>query len=382
MTLKVSARGGVAPFIVMDVLRAANERAASGKDVLHLEVGQPSTAAPKGVIAAARAALDKEVLGYTDAVGLPALRRAIASFYGARYGVACDPARIVVTTGSSAGFILACLAAFDAGDKVAIAAPGYPAYRNILRALDLVPVELSVGPAERYQVTLDLLRAAGPDLEGLIVASPANPTGTMLPAAELAAISGYCRGAGIRLISDEIYHGITYGAAASTALAHDPQAIVVNSFSKYFSMTGWRIGWMVVPDDMLRAVDCLAQNLFVSPPSLSQHAACAAFDCLPELDANVARYAENRALLLEELPRAGLDRLAPSDGAFYLYADIGHLTNDSDEFCRRLLRETGVALTPGIDFDLARGRSTLRLCYAGAAETIAAAARRLKNWRR
>ncbi|MGH6991639.1 MAG: pyridoxal phosphate-dependent aminotransferase, partial [Stellaceae bacterium] len=232
MTLKISGRGRVPPFIVMDVLRDANVRAATGKDVLHLEVGQPSTSAPAGVIAAAHAALERDVLGYTDAIGLPALRAAIAAYYRDRYGVTLDPARIVVTTGSSAGFILACLAAFEPGDKVAICFPGYPAYRNILTALDLVPVEMTAGADERYQVTLERLRTQGQGVEGLIIASPANPTGTMIPAAELGAIARHCRAAGIRLISDEIYHGIAYGAPAATALAFDPQAIVVNSFSK------------------------------------------------------------------------------------------------------------------------------------------------------
>ena len=380
MTLKVSMRGRVPPFIVMDVLRDANARAAAGKDVLHLEVGQPSTPAPKGVIEAARAALDRDVLGYTDALGLPALRQAIATHYRSRYDVALDPAQVVVTTGSSAGFILACLAAFEPGDKVAIGAPGYPAYRNILTALDLVPVELTTGADERYQVTLEGLRTQGHGVDGLIIASPANPTGTMIPPVELGAIACHCRDAGIRLVSDEIYHGITYDEPAATALAFDSQAVVVNSFSKYFSMTGWRVGWMVVPADMARAVECLAQNLYVSPPTLSQHAAIAAFDCLTELDANVARYAENRALLLRALAEAGFDRLAPSDGAFYLYADVAHRTNDSEAFCRRLLHETGIALTPGTDFDPRRGRATLRLCYAGSAATIAEAARRLKAW--
>jgi len=381
MVLKISQRGRIPPFIVMDVLRDANERAAQGKDVLHLEVGQPSTGAPRGVIEAAREALAREVLGYTDTLGLPALRQAISAHYAGIHGLTVDPARIVVTTGSSAAFVFAFLAAFEPGDRVALAAPGYPAYRNILTALDLVPVELQAGEGDRYQVTLDLLRAQGDGLDGLILASPANPTGTMIGAGELASITRYCRDRGIRLISDEIYHGIVYGGAAATALQSDPQAVVVNSFSKYYSMTGWRVGWMVAPDDMLRAVECLAQNLSVSPPSLSQHAAIAAFDCLPELDAHVRRYAENRALLLHELPKAGLERFAPSDGAFYLYADVAHLTNDSEGFCRRLLHETGVALTPGIDFDPARGRSTLRLCYAGSTDAIAEAVRRLKSWR-
>lgn len=381
MTLKIAQRGRVPPFIVMEVLRDANARSAAGRDVLHLEVGQPSTPAPKGVIAAARAALAGDILGYTDALGLPALRVAIATYYRHRYGVALDPARIVVTTGSSAGFVLACLAAFGPGDKVAFGFPGYPAYRNILTALDLMPVELTTTAEERYQVTLERLRTQGQGIEGLIIASPANPTGTMIPKGELGTIARHCRSAGVRLISDEIYHGITYDEPATTALAFDPQAIVVNSFSKYFSMTGWRIGWMVVPDDMVRAIECLAQNLYVSPPALSQHAAIAAFECLTELDANVARYAENRALLLRELAAAGFDRLAPSDGAFYLYADVAHRTNDSEALCRQLLHETGVALTPGTDFDPRRGRATLRLCYAGSPAIVVEAARRLKAWR-
>jgi aspartate/methionine/tyrosine aminotransferase len=382
MALKLGRRGQVPPFIAMDVLRAANERAASGEDVLHLEVGQPSTPAPAPVLAAAQDALRRETLGYTDALGLPALREAIAAHYHDRYGVAVDPGRVVVTTGSSGGFLLAFLAAFDAGDRVAMASPAYPAYRNILAALDLVPVELPAGPAQRYQMTLELLRAERGRLDGLVVASPANPTGTMLAPEELAALAQYCRDAGIRFVSDEIYHGIVYGATAATALASGTDAIVVNSFSKYFSMTGWRLGWMVVPADMLRAVECLAQNLFISPPALSQHAALAAFGCRAELDANVARYAVNRALLLEELPKAGLTRFAPADGAFYLYADVAHITNDSPEFCRRMLREIGVACTPGIDFDPARGHATLRISFAGSTEAVAEAARRLIAWRR
>jgi aspartate/methionine/tyrosine aminotransferase len=380
MALKVSRRGQVPPFIVMDVMRAANQQAAEGGDVLHLEVGQPSTGAPAGVVAAARAALG-ETLGYTDALGLPALREAIAAHYRDSYGVALDPARVVVTTGSSGAFLLAFLAAFEAGDRVGLAAPGYPAYRNILTALGLVPVELQAGVEHRYQPTLELLRAQGDTLDGLIVASPANPTGSMLAPAELAALAQHCERSGIRLVSDEIYHGITYGFPTATALASSDEAIVVNSFSKYFSMTGWRLGWMVVPPGMLRAVECLAQNLFISPPSLSQRAAIAAFGCREELDANVARYAANRALLLDELPKAGFDRLAPADGAFYLYADVAHLTNDSQAFCRRMLRETGVACTPGIDFDPARGHATLRFSFAGATEAMAEAARRLIPWR-
>jgi aspartate/methionine/tyrosine aminotransferase len=382
MALKIARRGQIPPFIAMDVLRVANLQAAAGEDVLHLEVGQPSTPAPAGVLAAAGAALARETLGYTDALGLPALREAIAAHYRHTYAIALDPARIVVTTGSSGAFLLAFLAAFEPGDRVAMAAPAYPAYRNILTVLDLVPVELPAGPDQLFQTTLDLLRAQRQPLDGLIVASPANPTGTMLAPAELAEIARYCRHMGIRFISDEIYHGIVYAKTAATALAQSDEAIVVNSFSKYFSMTGWRLGWMVVPPDMLRAVECLAQNLYISPPALSQHAAIAAFDCRDELDANVARYAANRALLLSELPKAGFTRFAPADGAFYLYADIGHLTNDSPEFCRRMLREIGVACTPGVDFDPARGNATLRISFAGSTEAMAEASRRLAAWRR
>ena len=382
MTLKIARRGQVPPFIAMDVLRAANERAATGEDVLHLEVGQPSTPAPAAVLAAAREALGRQTLGYTDALGLPALREAIAGHYRESYGVALDPSRVVVTTGSSGAFLLAFLAAFEPGDRVALAAPAYPAYRNILSALDLVPVELTAGPEHRYQATLALLRAQGSGVDGLIVASPANPTGTMLAPDELTAIVRYCRDMGIRLISDEIYHGIVYSVTAATALSSGDEAFVVNSFSKYFSMTGWRLGWMVAPADMLRPIECLAQNLFISPPALSQYAALAAFGCRDELDANVARYARNRALLLDELPQAGFSRFAPADGAFYLYADVAHLTNDSPEFCRRMLREIGIACTPGTDFDPLRGNATLRLSFAGTTDAMAEAARRLKAWRR
>ncbi|HUB96272.1 MAG TPA: aminotransferase class I/II-fold pyridoxal phosphate-dependent enzyme [Stellaceae bacterium] len=380
MTLKIAGRARIPPFIVMDVLRAANERMAAGADVIHLEIGQPSTPAPGAVREAARRALEADTLGYTDALGLPALRRAIAEHYRAAYGVAVDPGRVVVTTGSSAGFILAFLAAFEPGDRVALAAPGYPAYRNILTALGLAPVELPTGPVERFQPTPELLAQCG-TLEGLIVASPANPTGTMLPPAHLASLARHCEAAGIRLVSDEIYHGITYGMAACTTLEYAPDAIIINSFSKFYSMTGWRIGWMVVPDEMVRPIECLAQNLFVAPPSLPQHAALAAFACADELAANIARYAENRVLLLEELPKAGFEQFAPADGAFYLYADVRHLTNDSRDFCARMLREIGVAATPGVDFDPVRGSGTMRLCFAGDRASVAEAARRLKAWR-
>ena len=381
MALKVSARGRVPPFIVMDVLRSANERQAAGEDIVHLELGQPGTPAPRGAIEAAQAALESEQLGYTEAFGLAALRARIAAFYQSRYGVEVDPARIVVTTGSSGGFVLAFLAAFDPGDRVALADPSYPAYRNILQALSIEPVALPAGLETRYQPSVELLERAAGRLDGLIVASPSNPSGTMLDADELEALAHYCRGRGIRLISDEIYHGITYAREAATALAYDDQAVVINSFSKYFSMTGWRIGWMVAPEDLSRSIECVAQNLFISAPTLSQHAAMAAFDCAAELDGNVRRYAENRALLLDRLPAAGFDRLAPAEGAFYLYADVSHLTNDSEAFCREMLDHTGVAMAPGIDFDRDRGRAFLRISYAGPTAEIEDAVARLAAWR-
>jgi aspartate/methionine/tyrosine aminotransferase len=381
MSLKVGRRGGVPPFIVMDVMKAAAEREAAGNGVLHMEVGQPSTGAPAGVVAAAKRALDRDVLGYTLALGIEPLRRRIARHYRDRYDVGVDEARIAVTTGSSGAFLLSFLAAFDAGDKVAILRPGYPCYRNILGALGIEAVDVPVGPNTRFQPTPALLdRAGGAKLDGLLVASPANPTGSMLTQAELAAIVGYCRERGIRYISDEIYHGITFGAPAATALAYGEDAIVINSFSKYFSMTGWRLGWTVLPESLVRPFERLAQNLFISPPSLAQHAAVAAFDCTEELEANVRRYARNRELLLAELPKAGFDRLAPADGAFYLYADVSRISNDSARLCCEMLQATGVAATPGLDFDPVDGRAFVRFSFSGATDDMAEAARRLNAW--
>jgi aspartate/methionine/tyrosine aminotransferase len=379
MTLRASRRGLVPPFIAMDVLRAANEREAAGADVIHLEVGQPGTQAPEAVRAAARHALAHEPIGYTDALGIAPLRQAIAAHYQAQYDLAVDPAEIVVTTGSSAAFQLAFLAAFEAGDRVALAAPGYPAYRNILTALGIEPVLIEVGENSHYQPNPELLAEAGP-LDGLVIASPANPTGTMIAAADLARLAGFCRDRGIRLISDEIYHGITYEAPAATVRAYGPEAVVVNSFSKYYSMTGWRLGWMLAPPDLARSVECLAQNFYISPPALSQLAAIPVFGCRAELDGHVARYRANRDLLIGSLSAAGLTRFAPAEGAFYLYVDISSLTRDSVEFCRRLLAETGVAITPGLDFDPLHGGGWVRLSFAGSTADVAEAARRLADW--
>ena len=375
-------RGDIPPFLVMEVMRAAAAREAAGGAVYHLEVGQPSSAAPRGVIEAAQAALEDDVLGYTLALGEDALRDAIARHYRDFYGVDVPAARIVVTTGASGAFLLAFLAAFEPGDRVALALPGYPGYRHILSALGNRPVTLSAGAATRFQPTVAMLEALDEPVRGLIVASPSNPAGTMIPADELARLAAYCAANRIRLVSDEIYHGIAYGAPATTAAAFGKGAIVINSFSKYFSMTGWRLGWMVVPEELMRPVESLAQNLFISPPTLAQRAAVAAFDCHEELGANVARYARNRALLLEELPKAGFGALAPADGAFYLYADVSPMTNDSQAFCRRMLDETGVAATSGVDFDPERGNAFVRFSFSGATDDMAEAARRLAAWRR
>ena len=383
MALGPSRRSAIAPFLVMDVLRAAGARDRAVRDpadrTVHLEIGQPGRGAPQPVLDAAAEALRSDRLGYTDAFGLPALRARIAAHYRDTYAVEVPAERIVVTTGSSGAFVLAFLAAFDAGARVALADPGYPAYRNILSALGVEVVGLPTDARDRFQPTVGRLEAAG-RLGGLIVASPANPTGTMLRAAELERLVQWCAGAGVRIVSDEIYHGITYGEPAAT-LAGTADAIVINSFSKYFAMTGWRLGWMVVPPDLLRAVEVLAQNLFISPPSLPQHAALAAFACGAELDAQVAVYRANRDLLLAELPKAGFVDFAPADGAFYLYCDVGHMTNDSVAFCQRMLAEAGVAATPGTDFDPARGARHVRFSFAGSYEDMVRACERLRRWR-
>jgi len=386
MALKIARRAGIAPFIVMDVMRAAwarDDRLADPADAtVRMEVGQPGTPAPATVRAAAKAALDSDLLGYTEAMGIAPLRERIARHYADSHGIDLDPARVCVTTGSSGGFLLAFLSAFDAGDRVALADPGYPAYRNILKALDCEPVGLPATAASRFQPTPGLLDAAGGDLAGLIVASPANPTGSMLSPAELAALVEWCRRKGARLISDEIYHGIVYGAPARSALSFGDDMFVVNSFSKYFSMTGWRLGWLVVPPDLVRAVERLAQNLFISPPTLAQVAAVAAFDAREETEGHVRNYRANRDYLLAELPKAGFREFAPPDGAFYLYADVAHLSNDSTEFCRRMLDEAGVAATPGVDFDPGRGNRFVRFSFAGTMADMVEATKRLKGWNR
>jgi aspartate/methionine/tyrosine aminotransferase len=383
--LQPSRRGAaIAPFIVMDVMQAAAEREAQGHGVIHMEVGQPGTPAPRAALARVAQALERETLGYTVALGLPALRERIARHYAERHGVRVEAERVIVTTGSSAGFVLAFLALFDLGARVALPSPGYPCYRHILTALGQEPVPIVTDEGGRWMPTATQIDAAGRDRDvaGLVVASPANPTGTMLEPQRLAEIAAACRRAGIWLVSDEIYHGLTYGMAEETALAHSDDAVVVNSFSKYFSMTGWRIGWLVVPPVLVRPIERLAQNLYISPPTVAQVAALGAFDGMDELEANRRVYADNRELLLAELPRIGLDRVVPADGAFYLYVDVGDFTSDSLAFTKEMLAEIGVAATPGIDFDAERGSRYVRFCYAGTTADMAEAARRLRGWGR
>jgi aspartate/methionine/tyrosine aminotransferase len=382
--LTPATRAAVPPFHVMDLLAAASARAHSHGDLLNLVAGQPSTPAPVPVRDAAKRALDEHLLGYTVALGIPELREAIAGHHQRLHGLTVDPADVVVTTGSSGGFLLAFLAAFEVGDRVAIARPGYPCYRNVLTALGCEVVELPTGPESRFQPTVEMLEALDRPVQGLVVASPANPTGTMLVPDDLAALARWCEAHGVQLISDEIYHGIEYATPAlhSSAWETSREAVVFNSFSKYFSMTGWRIGWMLVPERLRRPVDVLTGNFTICPPVLSQYAAVAAFteESYAECDGHVERYAENRRLLLEGLPRLGIDRLAPADGAFYVYADVGHLTDDSMAFCHRLLAETGIATAPGIDFDTAVGNRFVRLSFAGAPAEISEALQRLERW--
>jgi aspartate/methionine/tyrosine aminotransferase len=373
--MRTSTRSDVDPFIVMDVMEAARAAEARGRHIIHMEVGQPGTGAPRAATSALTAAMQDGALGYTVALGLPELRARIAQLYGKWYDLDLDPARVVVTSGASGGFILAFSALFDSGDRVGIGAPGYPSYRHILSALGFEPVVLQTSDANRLQpVPADF---AGLDLAGLLVASPANPTGTMLDLPAMTALIDATQGAGASFISDEIYHGVEYEAKAVSALQVSDDVYVVNSFSKYFSMTGWRVGWMVVPEDHVRVVERIAQNMFICPAHASQMVALAAMDADPELEANMEVYRANRALMLEGLPRAGFDRIAPPDGAFYVYADVSELTDDSRAFAAEILDKAGVAVTPGLDFDPVRGHQTVRFSYARSTEDIAEGLRRL-----
>ncbi|KUI21873.1 aspartate aminotransferase [Mycobacterium sp. GA-1285] len=382
--MSASLRSGIPPFYVMDVWLAAAERQRSHGDLVNLSAGQPSAGAPAAVRAAAKKALETDVLGYTVALGIPELRAAIAGSYLDRHGLRVDPDDVVITTGSSGGFLLAFLACFDVGERVAIASPGYPCYRNILSALGCEVVEVPCGPETRFQPTVQMLEKLDPPVDGVIVASPANPTGTVIPPDELSGIASWCASRGVRLISDEVYHGLVYeGApAVSCAWVTSRDSVVVNSFSKYFAMTGWRLGWLLVPQELRRAVDRLTGNFTICPPTLPQYAAIAAFtaESISESDALLHHYAANRRLLLDGLRDVGIDRLAPTDGAFYVYADVSHLTSDSLSFCSKLLADTGVAIAPGIDFDPTQGGSFVRLSFAGPSSDIEEALHRIGAW--
>lgn len=384
--MSVSLRAGIPPFYVMDVWLAAAERARTHGDLVNLSAGQPSAGAPAAVRDAAVAALAHDRLGYTVALGIPELRTAIAGAYEHRHGLTVDPDDVVITTGSSGGFLLAFLACFDAGDRVAIASPGYPCYRNILTALGCEVVELPCGPDTRFQPTLAMLTELDPPVAGVIVASPANPTGTVIPPDELAAIADWCASSGVRLISDEVYHGLVYPGAPATSCAWETsrESVVMNSFSKYFAMTGWRLGWMLVPRELRRAVDRLTGNFTICPPVLPQLAAVAAFtpESIAEAESLLDGYAANRTLLLDGLRAIGVDRLAPTDGAFYVYADVSRWTTDSLSFCSKLLGDTGVAIAPGVDFDTVRGGAYVRLSFAGPTADIEEALRRIGGWLR
>ncbi|SFR37124.1 Aspartate/methionine/tyrosine aminotransferase [Yoonia tamlensis] len=365
--MRHSQRGEVDPFIVMDVMEAARKAEAAGRHIIHMEVGQPSTGAPAQARAKLIADLD-DPLGYTVGLGLPALRARIAQHYGDWYGVDLDPARVVVTSGASGAFLLAFSALFDNGERVGLGTPCYPSYRQILRAVGLTPVDIPTTLAQRFQP--QPAHVADYDLAGLIVASPANPTGTMLDAPAIKALSDACNAAGAAFISDEIYHGIDYDIAPVSALQVTCDTYVVNSFSKYFSMTGWRVGWMVVPDDHVRRVERLAQNMFICAPHAAQRLALHAMDCPAELEQNKAAYAANRTLMIDGLRAAGLTRFAPPDGAFYIYVDVSDYTDDARAFAAQILEQAGVAVTPGLDFDAARGHRWLRFSYARSTDDI------------
>lgn len=376
--MKNSTRGAVAPFIVMDVMEAARQAEAEGRHIIHMEVGQPSTAAPQKALQYLKDSMDRDAMGYTVALGLPALRQKIAGLYGDWYNVDLDPARVVITPGSSGAFILSFTSLFDANDRVGIGAPGYPSYRQILRALDLVPVDIETQAENRLQPVASEL--SGQDLSGVLVASPANPTGTMLDRAALSSLIDATQAAGAAFISDEIYHGIEYDAKAVSALEITQECYVINSFSKFFSMTGWRVGWMVVPDDHIRQVERLAQNMFICSPHASQLAALAAMDEQDELQQNLSVYSKNRALMMEVLPKIGFDKFAPPDGAFYVYVDVSDYTQDSLAFSKQILEEASVAVTPGLDFDQNRGSGTLRLSYARSTDDIQEGLARLEKF--
>jgi len=377
-----STRSDVPPFMVMDVMAAAARLEARGTRVIHMEVGQPAAPAPATAIEAARLALANGRLGYTEALGVPSLRARIARHYSQRYRIKIDPARVIVTTGSSGGFTLAFIALFEPGDRVAVAVPGYPPYRHILQALGCEPVGIEVSAPTRWAITPEDLMAAhrAAPLQGLLIASPANPTGTMMSAVALTSLVRTAEDAGIRVISDEIYHGLDYAFAAETAAGLSDNGVIINSFSKYFCMTGWRVGWMVVPEALVRPIERLQQNFAISVPTLAQIAAEAAFEGVAEMEGVKAGYAQNRQVLLAGLPAAGLDTFLPADGAFYLYADVSKFSNDSLDFAKRMLDQAAVAATPGVDFDPVNGTKFIRFCYAGSGADMTDAVTRIGKW--
>jgi aspartate/methionine/tyrosine aminotransferase len=379
---KPSRRAAVAPFMAMDVLRHARRLEQAGRQIIHMELGEPGAPAPLLVRESAAAALRDGRLGYGEAMGDAVLRERIARHYAEHYGVEVTADRVMVTTGSSGAFLLAFLAGFDAGARIGVVQPGYPAYANILEALGLSLAPIEVGPETRFAPTVELIEAAHrrERLDGLLLMSPANPTGSMIAPVELEKICAFCEDAGVVLVSDEIYHRLEHEGRAETALRFSRSAIVVNSFSKYYAMTGWRLGWAIAPASLARPMERLQQSLAICAPTLSQRAALAAFDAGEELELIKRGYARSRSLLLRQLPRIGLPLFAPPDGAFYIYADVSHLTTDSTRFCANMLEETGVAVTPGVDFDRARGATTLRISYAGSPEDVALGVERLGAW--
>ncbi len=367
----------IAPFQAIGVSRLAHALQAEGRSIIHMEFGQPSTGAPRAAIAAAHRVLDTDGMGYWES---PELKARLARYYDETYGVQVEPDRFILTCGASPALVLALISSFSPGDRVALARPGYIAYRNTLLSLHMVPVEIPCGGETRYQLTAASLAALDPAPDGVIIASPANPTGTIITAEELKAIAKVCQDRKIRIVSDEIYHGLSYVGPTRSMLEFEPDALVINSFSKYFSMVGWRLGWLLAPQAHLHRARAYVGNLFLTAPSLSQHAALAALDSREELEGHVAVYAGNRRLLLNALPSLGLNAIAPPDGAFYIYANIAHLTDDSLAFCQAMLRETGVATAPGVDFDPVEGRRFIRMSFAVSAAETEDAISRIIPW--
>ncbi len=381
MVYKVSGRSDVEVFRVLDLLRIANERERAGDDIIHMEAGQPQDGAPWPVIAHAKQMLDSDArMGYTEASGMPLLKERISHWYRERYGLDIAPERVTVTIGASGGFLFSFLTVFEPGDRVALAAPGYPAYRNILKTLGIQPVEIPTTQEENYQPSIQRLEELEGPIDGLIIASPSNPAGTILKQEELKALVEWCEAKGIRVISDELYHGVVFEGSVDSVLRFSDQAVAVNSFSKYFAMTGWRLGWIITPPDMARRIKAIAESMFVAPPTLAQHMAVKVFEHTEILDGYVKRYKHNLEILKRELPKAGISNLSETKGAFYLYADISDLTDNSNDFCFKMLDDIKVAMTPGQDFDLERGHKTMRISFAGSSEEMEEACRRLQSW--